>query len=237
MASHSDLGQARDNLAKWILGLGASGIVAVSLAAILWATDDGRPEMARLVFTSILPLFGTWVGTVLAFYYVRDNLDAATASTERILGLKPTTPVTDVMIPAGKIISFRLQPGTSAASVVLSDLYKSMVSAGVSRIPILENTGAVAYIVHKSTIDAYAAIQNTKPDSLSKTIQDLADDSVLFKKRIEAIGIVGPHAVIAEARRNMSSISDCQDIFVTAGGAPKDPVIGWLTNVVLAADV
>lgn len=81
-------------MAKWILDLRASGIVAVSLAAILWETDTSRPEMARLVFNSILPLFGTWVGTVLAFYYVRDDLDAATASTERVMGLKPPTPVT-----------------------------------------------------------------------------------------------------------------------------------------------
>jgi CBS domain-containing protein len=236
VASQEGLANARDVLARRVLVIGIGGIILVSSVAISLARDADRAEMARLVFASILPLFGTWVGTVLAFYFARENLVAATESTERLLGLKPTTPVTAVMIPRAKIVSYDLQ-AAAPDSVPLADLYNTMVSSGYSRIPVLDRSGAVVYVVHKSTIDAFAApIPQATPSTLTQTIHDLLLEPK-WEKRITAVGIVGPNAVIADARRTMSSISNCQDVFVTSGGTRTGPVIGWLTNIDLAADV
>ncbi|MBN3496382.1 hypothetical protein [Arthrobacter pascens] len=238
MAALHGLAKTRDDLARNVLIFGIAGIIIVSGVAIWLASDANRPEMARLVFASILPLFGTWVGTILAFYFARENLVAATESTQRLLGLKPTTPVSEVMIPKARIISHNLPASTPAESVPLADLYTRMVSAGVSRIPILDESGAVTFVVHKSTIDAFAATLETyeAPEALTQTIHELLLNPTL-ERRIKAIGVVGPNAVIAEARRTMSSIPECHDVFVTAGGARKNPVIGWLTNTDLAADL
>src|SRR5436309_3092423 len=85
---------------KWLAG----GIVAASIVGIviastvaLIAAGSNRPETSRLVFSSVLPLLGTWVGTVLAFYFARDNLEAATQSTLQLAGIETGTPVTRVM--------------------------------------------------------------------------------------------------------------------------------------------
>src|SRR2546427_1451912 len=94
----------RTKLAGWLIGLSIAGITMASGLSIVLATSKDRPEMARLVFASVLPLFGTWVGTVLAFYFARENLQAATDSTIRLAGREePSTPVSEVMIPKAQI--------------------------------------------------------------------------------------------------------------------------------------
>src|SRR5436305_2257960 len=84
-------------LAAGIVGASILGIVVLSIVAISTAGKT-RPETSRLVFSSVLPLLGTWVGTVLAFYFARDNLEAATQSTLQLAGIETGTPVTRVMI-------------------------------------------------------------------------------------------------------------------------------------------
>src|SRR4029453_16222492 len=99
--------------------LSVVGIAGAAVFAIIYASDDERDETTRLVFTAMLPLFGTWVGTVLAFYFARENLQAATksnpASTESSLrlihGFTPETPVQEAMIPLASIDSHKLPAG------------------------------------------------------------------------------------------------------------------------------
>jgi hypothetical protein len=102
----SDAG-TRVRLAIWIIGLSLGGIVVASGLAIIFASSNNRAETVRLIFASVLPLFGTWVGTVLAFYFARENLQAATDSTLRTFraagALEPGTPVTEVMIPRAQM--------------------------------------------------------------------------------------------------------------------------------------
>src|SRR5829696_2303043 len=74
-------------LAAGIVGASILGIVVVSIVAISTAGKT-RAETSRLVFSSVLPLPGTWVGTVLAFYFARENLAAATESTLRLAGIE-----------------------------------------------------------------------------------------------------------------------------------------------------
>ena len=57
-----------------------------------------------------LALLGTWVGTVLAFYFARENIQAATESTLRFAGLETATPVARVMIRESDFVAYDL-PG------------------------------------------------------------------------------------------------------------------------------
>ncbi len=93
-----------DGTRQWIalftVLLSVVGIVVVAIVALVAADSASRPDTARLIFTSMLPLFGTWVGTVLAFYFVRENLEAATESTLRLSGAFSSSDlVTKAMIP------------------------------------------------------------------------------------------------------------------------------------------
>jgi hypothetical protein len=228
----SDAG-TRSLIADVVVFFSLFGIAAVSGAA-LWLTDD-RPGMARLVFVSILALLGTWVGTVLAFYFMRDNMSAATDNTARLLGLRSSTPVTEVMVPKARMIFHVVAPGADARTVKLGELYQTMRDAHVARIPVLDASGAVLYVFHKSTIDAFSASLNPpkKPETLTEDVHALLGNSDL-ERMVEAIGFVRPGALIVEARKKMRSIPGCNDVFVTSSGAKTDPVIGWLTDTDLA---
>ncbi|MGH3082776.1 MAG: hypothetical protein ACRDNP_01730 [Gaiellaceae bacterium] len=191
-----------------------------------------------MVFTAVLPLFGTWVGTVLAFYFARENFQAATESTLRLSGRpEPRTPVQQVMIPKSQITSFDLKPGDDPRAIGLSKLHTDMQSAKLYRTPILIGSGAVLYVVHDSTIVSFAALRKKHPGdagAFTETMADLLQNDD-FKKLVEAIGFVGPDAVVADARAAMKAVEQCNDVFVTTNGQKSDPIIGWLTNTDLAA--
>lgn len=228
--------RTRARLAITIVALSLLGVAVASAVALIFATEANRPEMARLVFASVLPLLGTWVGTVLAFYFARENLQAATESTARLVGrIQPRTPVLEAMIPKARIISHDLAVGAGVQAVRLVELYDKMTASRVGRIPILDASGAVLYVVHKATIDSFASSLQTPrdPAALTETMGVLLDNPDL-KKLVEAIGFVGPTAVVEEARTAMRSVEGCNDVFVTTSGNKDGPVIGWLTNTDLA---
>jgi hypothetical protein len=68
--------------------------------------------------TTVLPVIGTWVGTVLAFYFSKENLDAATRSVATIARqLKPSArlkqiPAKDKMITRDQMF-FKIVPENS----------------------------------------------------------------------------------------------------------------------------
>ena len=236
-------GATRHVLALAIVSLSFVGIAVACVLAVVFATPAGRPEATRLVFTSVLPLLGTWVGTVLAFYFARENLQAATESTLRLTRRQePITPVQQVMIPKNEIESYKLTPGEAVGAVSLSRLYNQMQASDRHRLPILNESDAVLYVVHDSTIARFATSVNkdvnTDPsddsNQFTETINDLLQNDGL-RKAIEAIGFVGPNASIADARAAMGSVDGCNDVFVTTNGQNGDPIIGWLTNTDLAS--
>lgn len=47
--------------------------VVIMVGAFLTKDPDRILNTAQLLLSSLLPLFATWVGTVLAFYYTKEN--------------------------------------------------------------------------------------------------------------------------------------------------------------------
>jgi tripartite-type tricarboxylate transporter receptor subunit TctC len=137
------------------------------------------------------------------------------------------------MIPKARIASWDLKPGEVAGEISLHGLYKRMQSTKVHRIPILNESGAVLYVVHDSTIAGFAGAADPSDDSFEKTMAELLGHPE-FGKFIEAIAFVGPDAVLADARAAMRSVERCNDVFVTTSGQKADPILGWLTNTDLA---
>src|SRR3954451_14190864 len=113
-------------LAQGIVGVSVIGIVVISAVAILAAGSGNRAEMSRLVFSSVLPLLGTWVGTVLAFYFARENLQAATDSTLALSGGRTETLVTKVMIPEADILAHDLAANEDPKAVTLAAVRQTM---------------------------------------------------------------------------------------------------------------
>jgi len=221
-------------LAAGIVGASILGIVVISIVAIS-AAGKTRAETSRLVFSAVLPLLGTWVGTVLAFYFARENLAAATESTLRLAGIETSTPVTSVMIREADFIAYDLGTNDRIEDIPLASVRDKMrgLTPPSRRLPIRNASGAVLCVVHDATLTAYAESVNQTTETLDKTMGDLLKDPA-FGALVKAMGFVSEKAAVADGRAKMGSIKNCNDVFVTANGNPDERAIGWLTNTLLA---
>lgn len=229
----------RERLALWIV---IFSIIAITiLAGVSIATSQNVAGEAKAVLATVLPLFGTWVGTVLAYYFSKDNFAAATASVTELVG-KVTAeqklasiPAKDKMIARADMFVKTLPEDKIKLVETLDALEKTKKG---SRIPILDDQGHPAYMVHRSMIDRYLADQARKtppPDPATLTFKNLlTDDPELGKWAKQSFAVIKEDSTLAEAKSAMERISGCQDVFVTKGGTESEPVIGWVTNVVIA---
>jgi hypothetical protein len=230
--------RTRTWLAVGIVVLSVVGIAVISVVVIDTATASGKPEMSRLVFSAVLPLLGTWVGTVLAFYFAKENLQAATDSTLKIIASSTgdqATPVTTVMIAAADIVAYDLGAGDRPEDIKLADVSAKMANASPPRhrLPIRNASGAVLYVIHDSTLTEYAQSVGETVATLTKTLGDLLAVPK-YKVPVEAVAFVPQDATLAQARAAMTSVKFCNDVFVTAHGKRDEPALGWLTNTLLA---
>ena len=192
------------------------------------------------MFGSVLPLFGTWVGTILAFYFARENFAAATESTLRLTGqLTPETPVSDAMIPRAAMVVHQLTVGEGEADVRLRALVDKMQSTGFKRIPEYEHRMArPCGVIHESLILSSRAIQvGGRLRTIPSSGESLADSPVgllTLGALSEAIAFVDKRARVRDARERMRAKSGSNDVFVTETGAPNEPVVGGITNTLLA---
>jgi hypothetical protein len=219
----------RSLLAISVVVLSIVLIAALSYYAIHEASD--RSETTKLVFSAVLPLLGTWVGTVLAFYFARENFVAAADAAVRLqAGGETGTPVVDVMIKEKDIVAFDIPSTTMPEDVPLADLEAKMSEQKPPsrRLPLRNAAGAVLYVLHDSTLAAFKA----KNAAATKFGDMLGDTDT--KELVEAVGYVSEKATVADARRKMGSIKNCNDVFVTKAGQREEKAIGWLTNTLLA---
>lgn len=161
-----------DMLAYWVVILAFIGIFAIAWQVI--KVGGGQPfdatkalDTAKFVFGAILPLLGTWVGTVLAHYFQKENLAAANQS---ITDLAKTVgnasklaslPVKDVMIGPGTIITLPADlQGKQDSEIPLKTISDHLKSANRDRLPLFagnKGSGVARYVVHLSNIDKYLA--------------------------------------------------------------------------------
>jgi hypothetical protein len=235
---------ARDGIAKHLLRVAGWGIVVVSIAVLGGAAYGGSDEFAeasKLVFNALLPLFGTWVGTVAAYYFSRENFETANKSVQNLVQLTvdqrlEKLKVDDSMIREASIIAVRIPANKDDAAVALSEILGKL-SRTATRIPILTDEGALKYILHQSVIykvvaeRGVALAQQGQTIDVSKlTLADvIAHDDV--KAYATAIGCVPSGATVAAAKTEMERVQRAQDVIVTQSGKLDEPLLGWLTNV------
>ena len=238
------LERTRRWIAIWMVIAGVALLAVVSGVAIGFADEADRPDMARLVFASAVPLLGTWVGAVLAFYFARENLQAATesqrAATESTISLvgrlAPTTPVTSIMIPIGRIDPKEIAADEAAARTLpLVALYRRMRETRRSRVPIFDANDVAMYVIHEPDIDKYAQASAVTAEDLpdDRTLENLLADAEL-QKAVMAFAAVGPDADVGAARAKLQADPTIKDIFVTVGGGVEHKALGWITQSDLA---
>ena len=229
----------RDRLALWIIVIAGGGVVMLAAIMIYYATD--REKAAQLVMTGVLPLLGVWVGTILAYYFSKENLQAATESFTKVAALRPpeeklkAIPVKTVMIKKDAM-EFETLP---ADQLILVATRNKIQAAGKGeRRPILDDQKQkVVYMVHKSAIDSFLTTMATT-DTQSKledlTLKDMLDKGGDLKALLEgSFAFVEETATLDKAKATMENTKNCQDVFVTAGGTKDEAVLGWITNEII----
>src|SRR5690349_3631468 len=161
---------ARERLALLVTVFSFVIIGVISGLAIGLA--DKPADAARSLLTILLPVLGTWVGTVLAFYFARENLEAAaaaTADTLRLTGRQTAQPVTAAMLPEADWTAFDVPDGTQLSDVKIGDLRKAMSKKDPPsrRLPIRDAKRVVRYVIHDSTLNAFADAKKVAMDAIN----------------------------------------------------------------------
>src|SRR5436190_11861000 len=90
---------------------GAIVALAIANVVIVWRTSQQPEATANAIsgiFDKLLPLLGTWIGTVTAYYFSKENLAAATSSVSAMARHLTSddklraTPAKDKMIPRSR---------------------------------------------------------------------------------------------------------------------------------------
>jgi hypothetical protein len=141
--------------------------------------------------------------------------------------LSANRPAGDLMIRRSMIKTFNLVD--SEDRTALSDL-QAILAPGITRIPVLDASGALRYLVHKSVLAEFQANwKGTHPPTLA----DLAGDAKIHALIYDATVFVAETVTAGEAKAKMDSEPACQDVIVTKNGKRDEPVLGWLTNIEL----
>jgi hypothetical protein len=227
---------------QWSRDLLALTVVAASLVGVaaLGAVAVYKGEPAKDILSMLLPVIGTWVGTVLAFYFGKEQLEAANRTVDRLA--RQLTPedklrsikVTEKMIPRSDAFIVTREPADMKLLETLDGLNKQQKG---NRVPIFTAQGQPRYVVHRSTIDRFIAKRATAgatTDELkSLTMADILKDPEFAQNLQSTFAVISKSGTLADAKKAMESLKWCQDVFVTEAGTPAETVLGWVTNGII----
>jgi CBS domain-containing protein len=242
----------RGKLGMYVVIGSSAGVILLGIVVMIAAAFAGKEsvkESAQLLFTSILPLLGTWVGTVLAFYFTKESLEAgskATMDTVRSLSQRlSSTPVSSTMMDAAKIIKVAIPAGQTVGDLtgklINDEFEKTAQGQRISRLLIVNDTGACVGILHRSIWMEMqlAALQHNPAVATADPVKPLLLLTSQAGKTFNAV-ITGTLAYIAfdrtlaDAKAAMSALPLCQDVIVTQTGNSTEPMRGWVSNVDIA---
>jgi hypothetical protein len=230
--------RVRSRLGLIVVLWGIAVVVAFSVVAILVAQAEEKLETTKTLLASVLPVLGTWVGTVLAYYFAKENFESAARATKELVGIEEklrSVPVPTAMIPIDKADKVQLKKDQDPDKLVLKDLLQKMDAAKRNRLPVLNAAGAAVYVIHRSSLTEFITQQSLDPASGTApavlTIGDLKNKRADLFCAISGWASVKRGATLADAKKAMEALAGCSDAFVTESGRPSDPVIGWITNV------
>jgi len=239
----------------FVSSIGVIILVLVVIGAATWAqyvnpSSTTLRDAAQLVFTSILPLLGTWVGTVLAFYYTKENFESASRATLEAVRSGSqrleSTRVADKMMPTSAIVTARIPAGKTIDDIQTQEVVNEFEKLGsngqkISRLLFLDDSGACTAILHRSVWVEMLNSGLRKAPQLDPSTNNLgkflelpyaSPISQTFKQFITGtLAYVALDRAVADAKAAMESKPLCQDVIVTPTGKSNEPMRGWISNV------
>lgn len=217
--------------------MGIIGLLGFMAIIAAWQKPDGDSfNRIKETLNILLPVFGAWVGTVLAYYFSKENFAAATRALATQLTPEEklkSIPAKDVMIPIDKATKLVLDNKKEDNIKLKDDIIDKYLNK-VNRLPFLDSNGRIKYMAHRSLIDKFIVQEVSKNKTLTDlTLQEMLNDAESAKMLKEGFGIVRETSNLADAKALIDRITICLDVFVTEDGTANTKVLGWITNVII----
>ncbi|SDX40470.1 hypothetical protein [Nitrosomonas halophila] len=214
---HTRTKNTRDRIAKcMIYGSLAVLLVLAAMAILVVAIFDPNAlkETSQNIFNGLLPLFGAWVGAVLAFYFSKDNFQTASESVrDTVREFNPQLEklrqrqVKDVMVPIGAIKYKKLEPEQGEEKLMIKTLVDSLKEGEVSRIPVLDENNVVRYVLHQSMLYKFIAKKSMEPGEGFQydkaTLQDFLRVEGMKKMVASTLAFVAIDRNLADAKSSI----------------------------------
>jgi hypothetical protein len=244
----------RAKLGLYLVIGSSAGVLLLGMIVIIAAGFKGGAadvkDTAQLLFTGLLPLLGTWVGTILAFYYSKENFESASRGTLDIVRsvserLK-STPVANKMVRADAIVKASIPENKQIDDLPLKDirdLFEKLGANGekISRLIFVDAKGLCVGILHRSIWMEMLNLGEQQRPAIDIQVDNLGKLLVFnyesriggnFKEFItRTLAFVAEDRTVADAKTAMEAKPQCQDVIVTATGKADEPMRGWISNV------
>ncbi len=215
-------------------------IILLIISLIMLYQDKVEPDT---IFTALIGLIGTWVGTILAFYYSKDNFDAASKSTQdlidRVTSADKLNTITagEAMLQLPEITHLRVENGKGFKDYKVEDLLTQYFNKG-NRLPVLNAEGHPTLVIHRSMVDKYLAeIARSGNNVQNLTLEDLIKSKYgsMIKMGFGTVKSSDSLTVVKSLMENLSTDDIiCSDIFITEKGNKVSSLVGWVTNSMIA---
>ena len=211
-------------------------VIAITVLAGIAIAND--PDNAMTVFNIILPVFASWVGTILAFYFGRENFESANKQVRELVQRitpeqRAEAPVTAIMRTMSSTVHLEIPQGKDDKDIKISEMLKLLAPANVSRLPITDAERKPRYLIHESSIDKYVAAGGAEDDDLATLVDKQKKEGHEFGLNAGFV-LVSENTSLAAAKRKVEAVASCQDILVSKDGSPDEPLTGWISNIRLA---
>jgi len=225
---------SRNKVAYYTLILSSIAISILAIAAII--KGDGNTAMT--IFNTTLPVFASWIGTVLAFYFGRENFESANQQVKQMVQRltpeqKAQKSVESIMYTPYAMTIFKIPDGQKVEEIKMSELKEKLTTYKASRLPIVDAQNRILYMIHESKINKYLMDSTELPLALTlgKFLEDHSERGYTFQED-DTFVIVPQNISIDQAKTKLQECgSHCKDIFVTQSGSQDEPMIGWIPNV------
>jgi hypothetical protein len=222
----------------WIIVLAVFFVICgLAWLVVSKADEKNRLETAKYVFASVIPLVASWMGAVIAHYFQKENLAAATQSLTSLASKVASAGGTesqsgetaaDVMRKRAEIKSLPdgITPTpTDFTTIALATLRDKLRALNQQRLPLFGANDVVQYVIHLPLMDGYLQQPGIPA---APTLDTFLKDAAIKKQLADSWEVITESASLDDVQKKMSR--QCKDVFVTKNGTRTEPVLGWITN-------
>ncbi len=221
------------NFREWlsILVIGISTLVLLFVTYKILSHNNAVTDDYQFVYSSILPLLGTWVGSVLAFYFGKENYEAASRQYEKMIDKLTPEILDDVMVNQIMISkkTMVLKKWEDIKTKTVKEVTDFMMEIDKSRLPILDAQGKIKYIIHASILSKPVKDASDKSKPVD-TAQKMEDFIKMYTGMVDQIVLVKENEILEKVREKLNATPNCKDVFVEDASGN---LLGWITDTLV----